>query len=325
MMGSISADGGGALPENDGANFFDGVREILSSTDLAIGNLEGPMLDVAPPGKSKCDWLRAKSPGRTIQCYAFQVPTRYAAHLKAAGFDLISLANNHSFDFGPTGRESSKAALDAVGIAHSGEPGSVATVDARGRKVAFIAFTHAPHSNNVNDIPAASALVAQAAASHDLVIVSFHGGGEGASREHVLPGMETYLNEQRGDLRAFTHAVVDAGADLVVGHGPHVVRGVEIYKDRLIAYSLGNFATHYGISVKGKAGITVILEVTLAPDGAFAGGKLHAAVQKRPRGPQQDKSGQAIATMRALSREDFGPTAALIDKDGTIRARSSGN
>ena len=101
-----------------------------------------------------------------------------------------------------------------------------------------------------------------------------------------------------------------------------MLRGLELYGGRLIAYSLGNFATHYGISIKGRAGVTAILEVTLGPDGAFAGGKLHAAVQRRPHGPAVDPAGQAVAIIDALAREDFGAAAPRIDRDGTLRARS---
>ena len=93
------------------------------------------------------------------------------------------------------------------------------------------------------DYELAERTVAEFAEIHDVVIVSFHGGAEGATVMHVPFTEEEYYGEPRGDVALFAHRMVDAGADLIVGHGPHVVRGIERYKDRLIAYSLGNFAT----------------------------------------------------------------------------------
>ena len=97
--------------------------------------------------------------------------------------------------------------------------------------------------------------MAQLAATHDIVIVSFHGGAEGNGAEMLPFAREIFAGEDRGNVVEFAHAMVDAGADLVLGHGPHVVRPMELYRDRLIAYSLGNFATYYGISVEGIRGI----------------------------------------------------------------------
>jgi poly-gamma-glutamate capsule biosynthesis protein CapA/YwtB (metallophosphatase superfamily) len=99
--------------------------------------------------------------------------------------------------------------------------------------------------------------------------------------------------------------MVDAGADLVLGHGPHVVRAMERYQDRLIAYSLGNFATYYGISVEGLNGIAPILQVTVDGDGRFIEGQIYSTVQLRPDGPVRDASRQALRLIRDLSHQDF--------------------
>ena len=119
----------------------------------------------------------------------------------------------------------------------------------------------------LNDPQIGLPLVAELAAKHDIVIVSFHGGAEGNGAE-VLPfAREIFAGEDRGNVVEFARAMIDAGADIVLGHGPHVVRPMEIYTDRLIAYSLGNFATYYGISVEGIRGIAPILLVTLDDEG----------------------------------------------------------
>jgi poly-gamma-glutamate capsule biosynthesis protein CapA/YwtB (metallophosphatase superfamily) len=298
------------LPPDDGAHLLDEVAPILRAADVAFANLEGPLADSGT--SEKC--ARSK-PGR---CYAFRVPTRYARHLADAGLDVVSVANNHAGDFGEAGRASTRAALAASGIRWAGAPGEVARLEARGRRVAVVAFSTSGGTPDVRDLPEAARIVAGARHGADLVVVSFHGGAEGADRQHVPPGREEFLGEDRGDLRAFARAVVEAGADLVIGHGPHVVRGMEVIRGRLVAYSLGNFATYGGMNLSGPNGLSLVLEVRLAPDGTFLGGRIHAARQERPGGPRLDPAGAVIPVVRRLSEEDFGASAVRVADDGTI-------
>lgn len=300
-----------ALPSEDGALILRDVAPLLSAADIAFGNLEGPMLEGGRT--SKCS-------AKSRFCYAFRMPIRYGKHLKDAGFDLMSLANNHSSDFGPQGRESTIRVLDSLGIAHAGgDSQDLAHLDVRGRRVVMVAFATNAFSHNLNDIAAASRTVAQVAQEADIVIVSFHGGAEGPAALNVPRGPEIFLGEARGNLRAFTHAVVDAGADLVLGSGPHVVRGMEIYQGRLIAYSLGNFAFH-GFGFRGPTGLSLILNVTLSPDGAFLAGRIHSIKQEGQNGPRIDNDREIIPILRDLSALDFGTTAPQISEDGTITA-----
>jgi poly-gamma-glutamate capsule biosynthesis protein CapA/YwtB (metallophosphatase superfamily) len=311
MMGTTFPDDSGrSLAPDDGAGMLAEVAPLLQGVDLAFGNLEGPLLEGGV--SAKC----GTTP--TGRCYAFRVPPRYATYLAEAGFDVMSVANNHAMDFGDPGRQSSKTELEARGVAATGEPGSYTVVNAAGKRVAVVAFATYAHSNNLNDLAAATELVTKAGSEADLVIVSFHGGAEGSGRCRVPYGAELFYNENRGDLRVFTKAMIDAGADLVLGHGPHVVRGMEIYKDRLIAYSLGNFATYGAFNLKGLPGLTVLLEVTLAPDGAFVGGKAHAVKQPSPGGPKLDPTGEVLPILRGLSKADFGDAAVKVAADGTL-------
>ncbi len=296
------------LPAGD-ASILSEVAGLLRSAELTFGNLEGTLADGGEPAKT------CQNPSL---CYLFRTPTRYVSHLVQAGFDMMSLANNHARDFGEEGRGESMRVLAAAGIAHSGRQGDVAVLRVNEQNVAMIAFAPNIGTHSINDIPLAGMLVADLAQRHDLVIVSFHGGAEGLDALHVPRGMETYYGEDRGDLVAFAHAVIDAGADLVIGHGPHVPRGLEIYKDRLIAYSLGNFATHYGISVTGIKGLAPILFATLAHDGRFIRGRIVSARQIRPRGPVPDPQQEAFELMRRLSLEDFGAAAPLFGPNGEI-------
>jgi hypothetical protein len=318
MLGTTYPDAS-RLPPDDGAGLLAEVAPILRAVDIAFGNLEGPMLEGGISSKCGPPPKRARK-ARKRSCYAFRVPVRYGQHLADAGFDVMSLANNHAMDFGDEGRASSTRVLDELGIAHSGAPGDVARLEIRGKKVALLAFATYRHSMNLNELDAARALVASEVAAGNLVIVSFHGGAEGASKTRVPFGPELFYNENRGDLRVFTHAMVDAGAALVVGHGPHVVRGLELYNGRLIAYSLGNFATYGAMNLVGLPGITCILEVRLAGDGRFLGGRVHPVIQRPPGGARLDPERQVIPLLRQLSADDFGAAAPILDDDGTLRA-----
>jgi hypothetical protein len=232
---------------------------------------------------------------------------------------VLGLANNHAGDFGAEGRESTRRALDAAGIAHAGEPGDLARLTVKGRRLAVVAFATSDATLDLRDLDAAKRVVAGLAAGSDLVVVSFHGGAEGAAHQRVPPGREEFLGEDRGDLRAFAHAVVDAGAALVLGHGPHVVRGMEVYRGRLVAYSLGNFATWGAFNLAGPNGLSLVLEARLGPDGAFLGGRVHPVRQEKPGGPRLDPQGLVIPLLRSLSEADFGESAVRVDADGTLR------
>jgi len=304
----------GVLPDNDGRLTFSAVTEFLSDADLTFGNLEGPLCSSGKTTKCK--------PGAPEgSCYAFRMPAHYAPYFKEAGFDLLSTANNHSGDFGEVCRSQTEQLLDAEGIAHSGRPGDIATVTSQGLKVAMIGFHTSSATHDVRDIETAAALVQSVHSSHDIVIVSFHGGAEGSKAIHVPDGPERFYGEDRGDLRRFTHAVIDAGADLVLGHGPHVLRAMEIYKQRLVAYSLGNFATYGRFTLRGPNGLGVILEATLAPDGRFLGGMLIPTKQEGAGTVTLDPTAAGADMVRMLSASDFPATGILVAQDGSLAAQ----
>jgi poly-gamma-glutamate capsule biosynthesis protein CapA/YwtB (metallophosphatase superfamily) len=311
MIGSTSINDT-FLPPNDGADILKEVTPILSAADIAFGNLEGPLLEGGTT--TKC------SP-RSTRCFAFRQPTRYGKHLKNAGFDVLSLANNHAGDFGDYGRQSTRKVLDELGIKHAGSDKTqftTAIVESKGKKIAFIGFAHNSLVPNVNDLTFAKKLVEEADKKADLVIVSFHGGAEGTDSQHVPNRTEIFAGEQRGNLPLFARTVIDAGADLVLGHGPHVLRGMEIYKDRLIAYSMGNFATYGMFTLRAETALTAIFEVKIDSEGKFLSGKLHAGKQLGKGGPTLDKSGEAIRKVRELSTADFGENAPKIAADGSF-------
>lgn len=297
------------LPDDDGVSFLADVTPVLSAADIAFGNLEGVLMDGGEPAK-KC-----KNPGA---CYLFRSPTRYAQHYRDAGFDFLSLANNHARDFGEEGRDSSAAALHDIGVMASGRDGTWSAIQQGELSIAFVNFAVTKNSNMLLDYDYAFSWIGSFNEEFDIVVVTFHGGAEGVDATHIPFADEEYYGEPRGDVVWFARGVVDAGADLVVGHGPHVVRGMERYKDRLIAYSLGNFATYYGISVAGIKGIAPILTATLDGDGRFIEGDIISTIQLRPAGPSIDPENRALNLIRGLSVEDFGEPGLTFLPDGHV-------
>jgi hypothetical protein len=181
--------------------------------------------------------------------------------------------------------------------------------------VAVIGFSPYSWGANLLDIPRAVRLVEQAARNAELVVIQFHGGAEGSDRTRVPPaGQSEYaFGENRGDLRTFSHAVIDAGADLVIGHGPHVLRGIEFYQGRLIAYSLGNFCGYRALNAAGWNGVGAILKVSLKPDGTWATGSIVATEMVSPGTPALDTDLRALAFVDNLSVQDFGAGAVRVD------------
>ncbi|MEO0575771.1 MAG: CapA family protein [Pseudomonadota bacterium] len=297
------------LADDDGQGLLAAVAPILSATDITFGNIEGVLMDGGTPAK------RCSNPSA---CYLFRSPARYAQHFANAGFDAVSFANNHARDFGEEGRTASMRHAAAAGMHHSGREGDIASWRVNGLDIAMIAFAVTRNSNSMLEIAPAAKQVALLAEEHDVVIVSFHGGAEGLGSLRIPFAEETYYNEPRGDVVAFSRAMVDVGADLVLGHGPHVVRAMERYKDRLIAYSLGNFATYFGISVAGLKGVAPILEVNLNGYGEFVDGRLHSTRQPRPNGPLPDTSNTALRVIKALSIADFLDTGLVFHDDGAL-------
>ncbi len=305
------------FPENHlpdkGTDLLLGVREVLRSADITFGNYEGTLIEGGIPAKE------CKNPKR---CYVFRSPPSYVSQLVTAGFDVMSLANNHARDFGEEGRQASMSALASAGIRHSGLEGDVASWEVKGLRVALIAYAPFRGSHDALDLNLVRTQVSTLAQNHDIVIVSMHMGAEGEEATRIPFAEEIFHGERRGDVVAFSHMAVEAGADLVIGHGPHVPRALELYQDRLIAYSLGNFCTYYGINVNGLNGLAPILRAELKADGRFIQGEIISTRQYRPNGPLLDQSHQAAHLMADLTRLDFPQTALEFSTTGQISKKT---
>lgn len=299
-------------PPDNGRALFEKVRAQLQAPDLMVANLEGTY---GSGGKSKCDGKDPKD------CYAFQAPPAYAEALAWSGIDVVNLANNHSNDYLAEGMRSTRDALEANGVDYTGLNGVVAVREVDGINVAFLGFSPYPWGPSIADIAGAKELVRQADEQADVVVVLMHAGAEGADKTHVPIGGETAFGEFRGDSRAFSHGVVDAGADVVLGSGPHVIRGMEQYKGRLIAYSLGNFAGWRNFNHTGDLGLSGLLTVKVAGDGRVVGGKWLALKLAEPGVPTVDPEEKSLALVRKLSEEDFeSPIVPAADGTFTLEA-----
>jgi poly-gamma-glutamate capsule biosynthesis protein CapA/YwtB (metallophosphatase superfamily) len=285
-----------------------GVAGDLHS-DLTVGNLETALGD---SGTTKC------GPHPDADCYAFQAPASEALGVAQAGFAAVNVANNHTDDAGAAGVQETDTALTAANLSWTGRPGQITYLTRNGVRIALLGFAPYDYDSNLLDIPAAVAQVQQATQHARLVIVFIHAGAEGPAAQHVRPGMEYYLGEERGDPIAFAHAVVDAGADLVLGSGPHVLRAMQWYRGKLIAYSLGNFAGYDTLSLDGVLADSAILHVTLRANGSFAGGSVTPVLLTGLGYPQPDPAGTGIDLIDALSREDLGATGVRIGPAGRI-------
>ncbi|EDM37538.1 CapA family protein [Pedobacter sp. BAL39] len=285
------------LPPDDAVNSFKEVSDFLKG-DVVFGNLEGCLLN---GGKSS----KCKDPNSN-SCFAFRMPERYAGILKEAGFNLFSVANNHVGDFGLKGRQRTTAILDSLQIYYAGlqsHPFQIFEKDSI--RYAFCAFAPNENTVSINKTDSATALVARLKSQVDIVIVSFHGGGEGAKFEHVPRRNEIFYGENRGNVYAFAHAVIDAGADVVLGHGPHVTRAVEVYKNKFIAYSMGNFCTYGMFSLKGSNGFAPLLQLKLNKKGDFLYADVTSVKQDKLNRLTLDDDHTAFQKIRTLTNADF--------------------
>ena len=280
-----------------GTRLLKDVEDLLKSADVTFGNLEGTVLNAGGIVKKCSD---------PSLCYAFRQPEYLIDQLVDAGFDLLSIANNHVGDFGAAGRTNTVNTLKAKGFCFSGlESIPWDTVTINGLKVGLCSFSPNTGTVQITDLKNANRLVALLDSICDVVVVSFHGGAEGSSRTHVTKKTEYFYGENRGNVHQFSHEVIDHGADIVFGHGPHVTRAMEIYKDRLICYSLGNFCTYKRFNLRGVSGLAPIVEVSVTKKGEFVRGKITSIKQIGEGIPIIDKEQRVLAELKKLIAADF--------------------
>ncbi|NER78403.1 MAG: CapA family protein [Leptolyngbya sp. SIO1D8] len=287
---------------------FNSVQPFLEETDLLFGNFESTLTDYPYSAKDI-------SRGMT---FAFRTPPAFAGVLQAAGFDVLSVANNHSFDFAEAGFNDTIAAIEQAGMQAVGRKGQIVTVQASEYAIAFIGFSYLEDHNSMHDLDTARSLIQAAQEQADIVVVSVHAGAEGTDALATRNRTEYFFSENRGNLVQFSRAMVDAGADVILGHGPHVPRALEIHQEKLIVYSLGNFLGYRTLSTVGPLGKSMILQIELDATGNFLSGRI-IPVALDPNGvPYIDNFFESVTLVRQLTIQDFPNTSLEIDEMGYI-------
>jgi hypothetical protein len=297
----------GHLPAS-ASGLLEPFMSIIQAADLAFGNLEGTLLDEGGQLKSCSD---------PSKCYAFRQPTAYGEVLRNAGFDLLSIANNHLGDFGDEGRHSTIQTLKNNGIKFAGQtthPWDTITV--KGVLIGFTAF--APNSGclNINHTDIAKAQIQFLDSLCDIVIVSFHGGAEGSSKTHIPRNHEFFYGEDRGDVYHFARMAIDHGADLILGHGPHVTRAIDSYKGRFISYSMGNFCTYSRFNLSGVNGMAPLFKLKITKSGVFVSGEIVSIKQEGEGGPLLDTNRGAFKQIKTLTQVDIPELKVTFQESG---------
>jgi poly-gamma-glutamate capsule biosynthesis protein CapA/YwtB (metallophosphatase superfamily) len=284
------------------------VRGYLQRADLVFGNFESSLTNY--PNSSK-----AVGGGKV---FAFRSPPEYAQLFADVGFNVFNVANNHAMDFGPVGFQDTQDSLAAVGIATVGNKNQILYQDIQGVKVATIGFSPYEFYNAIQDLDTTKTLVSEAKKNAQLVIVSMHSGAEGTGALNVRNETEFFFGENRGNSIAFARTAIDAGADLVLGHGPHVPRAIELYNGKIIAYSLGNFLGYRTLSTAAQTGYSMILEVKLTPEGKFSGGRVIPVHMDEQGIPHIDQYFRTVGLLRYLNASDFPDSQLTIDRGGKL-------
>jgi hypothetical protein len=311
MLGSVTPKE--ILPPKKGLEFVESVGDMLMNADIVFGNLEGAFFkeDMEP---DKCSERSRKA----ATCYEFGMPEYLAPTLRELGFTVLNQDNNHSADYGEDGYLFTQKVLQELGIKFMAKQ-SIAEFSLMNKRVVLAAFGYSDYSYHISNLENAKNVISSLDEEYDIIIVSFHGGAEGKNHTEVKDSVEIYLEENRGNVHSFSHAVIDAGADLVIGHGPHVLRAMEIYNNKLIAYSLGNFLTYGNMNVSGINGVNIILEVTLDNfNGDFRTGKLIPVKQIGYGEPKYDKSMGGIKLIKGFSKRDFPMGKILFYENGLM-------
>jgi hypothetical protein len=290
------------------------LRPLVEDADVVLLNVEGAIGE--GPAPRKC------APGST-RCFAFRQPVGTAAALRRLGGDdaevVGNVANNHAGDAGTAGLRATVQHLEEAGVRVTGADTLAArVVTARGDTVAFLGFSTSG-GPDPRDLAAVRRHVGRAAAEHARVVVTMHMGAEGVRAQRTRDTTEIFLRSiNRGNSVAFARTAAAAGADLVVGHGPHVMRAVEWHGGALILYSLGNLLTYGPFSLAEPLNRGAVACATLDGTGRVADAVLRPTRQRPPGLVRSDLSARAVVLADSLTRLDFPRSGAVIHPDGRI-------
>jgi hypothetical protein len=297
------------------------LRALVEDADIVIINAEGAIGD-GPVDAPKCD-LDGQA------CYLLRSPraaARAMRHLAGDGAVVVAnIANNHLHDAGAGGVVATIAALDSAGVLVTGADTIPSlAVTARGDTIAVLGFSvwSAPGVNDLDDV---RRIVGNAAGRYGRVVVTAHFGAEGRGAQRTLNVSEQYLGEDRGNPVAFAHAAADAGASVVIGHGPHVLRAIEWWNNSLILYSMGNLINYGPFGMAPPMNRGAIVCATLDSAGQATDAVLRPTRQPMAGLVMPDSTNRARVIVDSLSRLDFPATGARIDRaSGQILEQGAG-
>lgn len=293
----------------DHSRLFTSVQKWITDSDIAVGNLEG---NITTSGQSKC-LLRFSD-----NCFAFKADHSFADALRYAGFDIMNISNNHSFDYGNKGFTETIETLLSRDIQAVGLKNEITYERVNGIDVAFVSFTPDDRLNNLLNLDAIKTLTKQASKSADVTVMIFHGGAEGSQYKNTPNTTEFYLGENRGNLVQAAHTAIDAGADVVFGSGPHVIRGMEYYEDKLIVYSTGNFAGYNTLYLDEDTSTSLGVKVTINRDGDLLQTQSQLFSLDSSGIPSPTNNIEYTHAINRVSREDFGTNAGVINNNGLV-------
>lgn len=310
MLGTLIPNKSYLPKNNDCTPLMADVDTILRNADVTFGNFEGVFTDTKS-GAKHCN--------NPNTCYTFGMPESFIECLKNSGFDMLSVANNHSRDFGETGKRNTIRVIQESSLKFAGFIDYPTDIFIKnGIKYGLCAFAPNRGTCSILDYAKAKELVAKLEAECDVVIVSFHGGAEGSRHQHVPRKDEFYLGQNRGNVYKFAREVIDAGADIVFGHGPHVTRAIDLYKNRFISYSMGNFCTYSNMNITGVSGIAPILKIFVNKSGEFQKAQIIPTYQIKYVGTKIDPNKRVISKIQDLTKQDIPEANISISNDGWV-------
>ena len=296
-----------ALPAPD--SLLAPLRPLLADADVVLLNVEAAIGE-GPINRRKC------APGSTA-CFAFRSPVAAAGAMRRAAPEsarvIGNVANNHARDDGDVGRRNTVRHLAAAGVEVTGlDTLATRVVTARGDTVAFLGFAQwaGPDPRNT---AAVRRHVRRAASRYRRVVVTMHMGAEGRGRQNTVNAREIFYDEDRGNVVAFARAAVESGADLVIGHGPHVMRAAEWRNGALVFYSLGNLVTYGPFTMTEPLNRGGIACAVLDEEGGILSAQLRSTVQRPPGLVSADATHRAAVLTDSLGRIDLPATAARFD------------
>ena len=305
MFGSIFPDRSYLPPKENYAGLLDEVKPYFNG-DIVFCNMEGVLADTLVP---EC------------KPYCFGMPSNYVNAYKEAGFNLISVGNNHANDFRAYGRSNTAKILTDNNLNWAGyETKPYCTFTKNDVKYGFCAFSPNTAIANLHDKQLVANTIKTLRQTCDIVIVSMHCGGEGPKYRHLTREDDYYIEQNRGNAYQFAHDAIDNGADIVLGHGPHVTRAIEIYKGKFIAYSMGNFFTYSNINISDEMGHAPIFRIKVnAKTGNFISGEIISTYQTKPnKGPHIDTQKRVLKVIQELTASDIYDNAPKISSEGII-------